>query len=504
MSERWLFAALAVVAVLGSACASTSADATPGGVNGGEELVIGWIADIEGLNPGEMTSNEGLRLTEQMYDTLVRPTVDGTSIEPALATDWDVSEDLSTYTFHLRSGVTFHDGSPMTSADVAFSLEQAQLGSVWGSQFGAIDTIETPDDLTVVVNTDSADGDLVNVLGFAPSAIVPNDYGGKTKEEFYEAPIGTGAFKLHAWMPGDRILLDANTDWWDGSPLVDRVTIRIVGDDNARVLQLRNGELHIIDLLPLTAVETLTGAEAVFADPSARTDFMALNVDVSPTDDPHLREAINLVVDREEIVIGALNGFADPAYTLLPAAFPHVHPIATEPDLDAARAAMAASGYPDGVTLDYMLIAGDQAAITSGEILKGQLAQIGVDLRLHPLDYGAWLDKLVARDYEGAGVFFTGDVPSSGPSMQFYATSNGLFTGSAMAETAAARAHYVSEVEDPALNAAVAEFEDAIRSAGAAIPLYHPQTAYGVSNDVTGFAVSPFQQYRLADVGLSG
>lgn len=516
-SNRLLVATLTIAALAGcgggdddttattpeSSAAEANQPADESAASGGE-LVIGRITDIEGLNPGDYTGNETLRLGEQLYDTLVRPKVDGSGLEPGLATEWTVSDDGLTYTFTLRDGVTFHDGTPMTAADVVFSIEQARTGEIWGSQYAAIDTVTSPDASTIVVSLSKVDTDILNVLGFTPSGVIPADYGGQTKEAFYAAPIGTGPFSFVSWSPGTEVVLDANPDWWGGAPKVDRVVYRIVADDNARVLQLENGELDIVELLPLTAVDTLTSATAYFADPSARTDLISLNSAAAPTDDANLREAINLVIDRDEIVAGALNGHGSPASTLLPANFETVVPQAVSADLEAAQAAMAASAYPDGTSLDYMYIAGDQAAATTAEILKAQLAQIGIDLVVQPLDYGAWLDNLFAGTFQAAGVFFTADMPTAGPSIQFFLDTGGFASLGALDEAAAAHEAFVANDDLASQTAAVESFEQAVRAFGAIIPLYHPTSAYGVGEGVSGFVVSPMQQYRLADISVGG
>ena len=222
-------ALLAALTIGPSASArSTHAAATP--VQGGD-LVIARTQDSTKMDATSVFDNESIWVLEQMMETLYTVTPDGKDVKPWLATSYDLSPDKQTYTFHLRHGVLFHTGKEMTSADVKFSLDAARnTKDGWGYIDGAIKSVTAKDKYTVVVKTKFKWAPMVADIALFSNAIVPKGYDGKTKAQFYNAPVGTGPFKWDHWTKGKELkLVKFDKYWQKGKPLPEQRHLDVRG-----------------------------------------------------------------------------------------------------------------------------------------------------------------------------------------------------------------------------------------------------------------------------------
>ena len=255
--------------------------------------------------------NESIWVFEQIMEPLYTVSKDGKTVVPWLATSYTLSPDKKTYTFTLRKGVKFSNGQPMTSADVKFSIDAARVEDQgWGFLDVAIKDIETPDPETVVIHTKYPWSPFLADIALFANGIIPKDYGGETKKEFYTHPVGTGPFMWDHWDKGSELVLKKNPNYWQkGKPYLDSVTWTTVGDDNTRELQLKGGQAQIDEFPPsptMTKLQNTPGVKMTLF-PSTRTDYMMMNETLrSRLDDVHVRRAISLAIDREAIVKSVL------------------------------------------------------------------------------------------------------------------------------------------------------------------------------------------------------
>jgi peptide/nickel transport system substrate-binding protein len=247
---RKSFAALAALTIAmtgASACSSgttTTSSSTPGTPSAkGGNLVIVRPGDSVSMDNTMVFSNASIWVFQQMLESLYEVTPDGKDVKPLLAQSHSLSKDKLTWTFKLRQGVTFSNGSPMTSADVKFSLDKARsTKGGWEFLDVAIKSVTTPDPSTVVITTKYPWAPLLADLANFSNAILPKDYAGKSKDEFYKAPVGTGPFVWDHWNKGSEIKLVKNAKYWDaGKPSLDSVTWKVVPDDNSRNVQIQGG-----------------------------------------------------------------------------------------------------------------------------------------------------------------------------------------------------------------------------------------------------------------------
>lgn len=350
------------------------------------------------LDPtADATAAINVMLANQVYESLATQNQAGEVI-PQLAASWTVSEDGLNYVFTLREGVTFHDGAPMTADTVRFSFERAKAeGSenprrVW---FEAIESIETPDPLTVEITLKAADSFFLWSLAQGPASIVHPD----SVENNVTAPVGTGPWKFDSWTRGDRLTLARNEDHRDFDPgQIERLEFRFIADPSSAVAALLSGDLDAYPGMP--APETLAQFEAdprftVAVGTTNGEVILALNHSKPPFDDLGVRRAVSHALDRREIIDGAYYGYGepigsffpphDPAYVDLTGAYPLDH--------DAARALLTEAGHPDGLSVSLRLPPFPYAR-RSGEIIQSQLAKIGVTANIENVEWAFWISEV--------------------------------------------------------------------------------------------------------------
>ena len=226
----------------------------------GGTLIFGRGGDSVGLDPALEEDGESFKVCDNIYDTLIEYKDGSTEIEPGLATRWESSEDGLTWTFHLRQGVTFHDGTPFNAEAVLFSLnrqhdETHPFHKVGGSYIywiatglaEIVDTITAVDDWTVQIRLKTAYAPFIYTIAITPFSIVSPTAVQKWGGEFSNNPVGTGPFKFVQWDRGDKIVLAANDTYWGDRPLLDRVIFRSIPDNSVRLIELQQGSLHAME-----------------------------------------------------------------------------------------------------------------------------------------------------------------------------------------------------------------------------------------------------------------
>lgn len=281
-----------------------------------------WIMSLAG-NPTAypITAPGGINdilVNKVIYNNLVQYQLVDNAIQVVgdLAESWEANADITQYTFKLRSGVTWHDGTPFTSADVKFTIEQMLLPEVNASNKGNISTIasvDAPDDLTVVFNLNGAFADLPIMLGYNLGIVPKHLLEGQDLNEptsFLQSPVGTGPFKFKSFSSGNFLEVEANPNYVDGAPLLDGIIFKIIPDGNARVAQVRSGEIDLTiveapQVESLSSVSNITIREA----PQVQYYFLSVNHTVPKLQDPKVRQAISSVLDKQAIVDQILNGY---------------------------------------------------------------------------------------------------------------------------------------------------------------------------------------------------
>jgi peptide/nickel transport system substrate-binding protein len=371
--------AFPVVVTLGlilTACAAQSStnpsgSAQPSSTATGGTVKIGIGGFPDSLNPGNGELSEAYTLYELVYDTPIGLSTEGEYV-PELATDWDVSEDGLTWTLTLVDNAKFHDGEPLTSDDVKFTLELYRDTSAFvylPSYPDVFTTIEAPDATHVVLTTDEPIGNFESRMLFM--YILPKHIWEDIKDpvKFDNAEmIGSGPFSLVESKDEEFTELAANADYWTSPPNIDGVILQTIANSDARVQALKNGDVDMITEFPATAVSALKNAEdveLVIADPvsGALRDVIPNLIDPAncPKDggectghpalrDVQVRKALATAMDKQQIIDVAQLGLATPGLTMVPVGLGDWYASEVEDypfDVDAANAILDEAGYAD-------------------------------------------------------------------------------------------------------------------------------------------------------------
>lgn len=364
--------------------------------DGAEGGVIAAIAgEPDQLDPHKTSAYFSFEVLENVFDTLVEPD-ENLQMRPALAESWEVSDDELTWTFRLRPGVTFHDGSPLTSEDVAFSYNRIideELTNV--DKFSAVTSVEAPDPATVVIRVDRpVPNMLTNLGGFKGMAIVSRR--NVESGEIATHPVGTGPFAFANQRSGDSITLVANPDYWDGAPDISGVRFRFISEPSTALSALQAGEIDWTDSVPPQRVQQLRNDESLTlaVEPSNDYWYLALNEAREPWNDVRVRQAIAYAIDRDAIVQATSYGTAAKNQLAIPEGNPWYVPYDRygEGGLDKARELLDEAGVSPG-NLDMLVTTDYPETVTAAQIVADNLAPLGITVNIRTVDFATWLDE---------------------------------------------------------------------------------------------------------------
>ncbi len=399
-SKRHAVLALVLIAALLGA-------SLPAMAQGGNTLVMARAIDATGLDPHTQTAFASLSLLRMIYEPLVT-TDHQMNIAPALATSWEFSDDATKLTFHLREGVKFHDGSDFTAKDVIASYERIldeDTASAARTNYLSIESMEAPDDYTVVFNLSRPDVPLLSAMTSINAAILPSELI-ENGDPAAEA-IGTGPFKLESWVPEEKTVLSANEDWWGEGPYVDGVEIRIIPDEASILAALRAGTIDFAMLNdPIVATLLVDDPTVTLVrTPSLSYHVLQLRAAREPLDMPQVRQAIACAIDRQEIIDSAAlgEGRVTGPLTMASFALPTDELFCYERDVERARELMASAGLEDGFTL-HVIVANAEppTALSEAQAIQAQLADINIKVEIESLELSVYVDRWLAGDFEAA------------------------------------------------------------------------------------------------------
>jgi peptide/nickel transport system substrate-binding protein len=388
-------------------------------------LRVGTTYIWDTANPTFGWYNYALRYL--LYDTLVEETKLAT-LEPGLAESWQVSDDGLVWTFKIRDGVTFNDGTPLTAEDVAWSLNWTieNEPETFGFYLANFDEVVALDPTTLQVTLSDPVGNMEYLLMYV--WILPRSvWEGMTYDAIMEfedlsAGLGSGPYKLVDWVEGEYLILEANEDYFRGKPAIDRVVYQEYATEDTMVQALLAGEVDAIDTVPSTAIETLEDAEntQLVIMPSTTIDELIINSHEDGTqpaslNDPAVRLAIAHAIDKQQIINVAYLGYADPATVVVPTSLGDWHNsdvVDIAFDVEEGNRILEEAGYVDGDgdgiredgegnPLEYRLYAEDTATNTRIlEIISDGLAQIGISAPPTVMDEDSLIALYPAFDFD--------------------------------------------------------------------------------------------------------
>lgn len=483
-----------------------------------QTLTVGLAAAPSSMDPHFATTGQNQQLSMNLFDRLVHIDAETGKFTEGLATAWEVADDRLTWTFTLREGVTFNNGSPFTAADVVYTFERIpqvpNSPAPFTQRLAAIASAEAVDELTLRIVTSAPSPNLLTDL--STIYIVSQDAGDAASADFDRGTVafGTGPYQMQSYSPGEQLVIARNDAYWGKPAPFDTITIRFLDNAASRVASLQAGEVDFIDAVPpndLARLDQMDGVTLVTA-PSARTIYMGLDqggettpmvrgTDTNPFLDRRVREALSLAINREAIIDRIQFGSGAPAGQFAPdTIFGHNPDIAAPAyDLDRARALLEEAGYGDGFGLTVHGPAGRYVNDADVTLAVGQMwSQLGLDIEVETLPFNVYSPAATAREY--SAFLFSFGVTTGESSLGYrnvlgtYDEQRGWGSNN--------RFRYSNPTFDAALEAAFAAFDDAERESHlqeaariaaedvALIPLYWEGNNWAIRSGLT-FTPSP-------------
>lgn len=406
-------AALAAAAIATSILPAGPAVAqTPPGV-----LVVGQIAEPKSLDPHAVTAVNDFRILVNLYDGLVRYKSGTLEVEPSLATGWDISADGTTYTFHLREGVAFHDGTPFNAEAVKFNFDRMlkedhpfhDTGPFPLSFFFAsVTEVTALDDLTVEFTLAEPYAPFLSNLAYPTGLIVSPTAVEEFGADFGRNPSGTGAFRFEEWQANSRVVVSRDAEYWDGAPPLEAVIFRPITDANTRIAEMLSGGLDVmVEVPPDSLAQFRDDANfEVFEQAGPHLWFLILNTKEGPFASKEIRQAANYAIDKQALVENILQGTAEIAAGPTPPAFAWAYDETLDPyphDPEKAKQLLQDAGY-DGSELTFYVTEGGSGMldpIAMGTAIQADLKEVGMPVKIETYEWNTFLGK-VNPGLEGA------------------------------------------------------------------------------------------------------
>lgn len=532
--RKWKFTALSLVLVMSvvlSACSS-------GGSGGSNTLVVGRGGDSVALDASVVTDGESAKVAHQITETLLKYKEGTTEVIPGLAELPEVAPDGLKYTFKLHKGIKFHDGTDFNAEAVVFNFNRwsnpkgefsfldAKAEEVFGyydSMFGnegtrAIKEVKAIDELTVEFTMNIPQAPFLQNIAMtffgigSPTAIK------EKKDKYKESPVGTGPYKFVEWKRNEAITLEKNKDYWvKGLPKMDKLIIKSIPDNTARLNELKAGTIDLMeDVNPsaLGEVEKDAALQKILR-PAFNVGYVGFNTKKKPFDNAKVRQALNHVVNKESIIKAFYSGLAIPAVNPMPpSVLGYNDQVKDYPyDLDKAKALMKEAGYENGYDKELVFYAmpvsrpympdGKKVA----EYLQSEFAKIGIKTRIESPEWGVYLDD--AKKGEKEDLFMLGWTGDNGdPDNFLYTLLDKETIGSNN------YSFYINEELHTFLSKAQAEPDQAKRAEGYKkaqeiikadapwIPLVHSTPLLAAKKGLKGFTPSPTGSETYANITI--
>jgi peptide/nickel transport system substrate-binding protein len=365
-----------------------------------DTIVMAIGKDIGSMDVQQVTTGDSQRYAWQMFDTLYAFDKTGKMV-PRLATSHTISDDQLEYRFTLRTDAKFHNGDPMTSADVKFSIDRildpATKSTRRPNFLPVVASTEAPDPKTMVFRLKTPDGAFLNkVAGFL--YIVPKRYTEAlgSAEAFARAPVGTGPFKFVEQKIGERVVLERFDGYFGPKPKIKRLVFKFIGEPTSRVNALIAGEVDVADLLPTNAIDRLKNTAGIDVMPTAVGSPLGIKLYANdpelPVSKQDVRLALQYAIDTNAIIKSVFHGVGKPLVTYLSSHYPYGIDPELKPfpyDPKKARELLRKAGYPNG--FDFTLVSGSDQPKELAEAVAAYWGAVGVRTKINRMDYTAWI-----------------------------------------------------------------------------------------------------------------
>jgi peptide/nickel transport system substrate-binding protein len=403
-----LGAAVLSVALLLTACGSSGGGSTggaAGSIKDGGDLRAALTGEPDSLDPATSSIYTGAQVYEGIFSKLIDLDANGKFV-PDLASKWEQT-DPTTWTFTLVDNAKFTNGEKFTSKDVVYTFNRIldpATASAYAGLYEQIESVEATDDTTVVFHLKGAFGPFLTNL--ATNGEIVNEKAIESNDPTRE-PVGTGPFEFVEWVQGDHITLKKNPDYFKkNKPHLDTVTFKFLANDQSRIDALSAGEIDWADAVPLEQVPALSKDSRFTYLTSAVAgipDFLAMNTTVAPFNDPKVRQAVALAINRSDIKDVAYLGTGEDGLEEVPTGstwYDDSDIFGADQDVAEAKKLLAEAGYADGLTVDYLGLSQYPELLKTGQVVRDELKAIGITMNINAVDVSVWYDQYSSLDYQ--------------------------------------------------------------------------------------------------------
>ncbi len=384
------------------------------GSKSADTIVIGQVAEPKSLDPAADTAVNDFRILVNIYDGLVTYAPDSLEIRPDLATDWNVSKDGTTYTFTLRKGVKFQDGTPLTAQAVKYNFDRMLVKGAPGSNtgpfpladqfYGAVKKVIAVDKHTVRFELSHPYAPFLSNLAYPTGLIVSPAAVKKYGKKFGHHPVGTGPFAFKSWTPNQSVVLTANQDYWGGAPKTKTAVFRPLPEASGRIAALKSGDADLIVEVPADNLAQLRSDSALKVQTVAGPHlwFLILNTKQGPFKNKLVRQAANYAINKKAIVKNILAGTAAVATGPIAPAFGAAHDDSIQGypyNLAKAKSLMKKAGLSNGADVTFYVTTSGSGMLepkAMAEAIQAQLKKIGLRVHIKTFEWNTFLDKVNA------------------------------------------------------------------------------------------------------------
>ena len=408
----------------GNSNSSSEQETVAGEPTYGGSVTVGMTQDLVSLDPHVTTDAGTKNVVFNIYEGLVKATSDG-DLEPAVASEYTISDDAKTYTFTLREGITFHDGSAVTVNDIKYSIERYAEIQGESTALFYLEEVVIIDDETVELHLSEANSELLAELTVA---IIP-----ESNDDPEGNPIGTGPFKVSSYTAGQNIVLEKNESYWkSGYPYLDEVTFKFVADVDTAFMELQAGTIDILNYLTADQVSALGDEFTIVTGSMNLVHALYLNNDYEPLADEKVRQALCYAVDRDEINDFLFGGASQLiGSSMIPSIKKYYNENTAdtyEYNVEKAKELLEEAGYADGFDLEITVPSSYSQHVSTAEIIVEQLAEVGINATISQVEWSTWLsDVYTDRNYEATVIGVDGTLVPGQWFSRYYSTAGNNF-----------------------------------------------------------------------------
>ena len=472
------------------------------------KITIGIPQDIDSLDPHKAQGAGTREVLFNVYEGLVKPDENG-NLNPAVASNYTISEDGKTYTFTLRDGIKFHNGNPVTVEDIKYSIDRCadtSKGDPLVPAFSNIDSVNILDQSHVSIVLKKTDTDF---LSYLTTAIIPKE---NTDPE--SNPVGTGPYMYVSRSPQENVILKKFAGYWntDNAAHIENVTFKVESNADAIVMDLEGGSIDMFARVTTTQASQLSDQFKVYEGEMNLVQALYLNNAVKPFDDVRVRQALCYAVDKKAVLDFVSDGKGELlGSSVYPSFSKYFVPELNNTyslNLDKAKALLKEAGYPNGFTFTITVPSNYSQHVDTAQVLAQQLKQIGVTANIQQVEWNSWLEDVYTNRKYDATVIGVDAATLNAPALlsRFVSTADNNFTNYKNPDYDAAYAKAEAETDDSKKTQAFKECEKILSTDAANVYIQDLPEFVALNKKYTGYVFYPLYaqdiaKIRFADAG---